>query len=369
MSYSMKTLLALAAAVLLMPAAHAQESASKNKQAPETRKALGEQERAELETRLHAARDELEAAARKVAELSGQLTGPIAHDYFIAGTGRRGAMLGIGIGDAGTDQSGKDKDADDKGGVVVQNVMPDGPAGKAGLKSGDVIVSLNGASLKDGDKSPSRTLRSRMRSVKPGEKIKLEYLRDGKKHTAEVTAEEMDFGWAAFGRPYDRLFSYRIPPPPGAPLAVPDAPDAPGVPAAGVFFNRFIGPHMLDMELVTLTPKLGQYFGAERGVLVVRAAGDSTLKLEEGDVIVDIDGRQPQSGVHAMRILRSYQPGEKVNINVLRNRRSVKLAVTMPEGDVEQGFGPDRHDSDAPRIKPKPRTFKIPTPPQRDQST
>ncbi len=151
MSYSMKTLLALAAAVLLMPAAHAQESASKNKQAPETRKALGEQERAELETRLHAARDELEAAARKVAELSGQLTGPIAHDYFIAGTGRRGAMLGIGIGDAGTDQSGKDKDADDKGGVVVQNVMPDGPAGKAGLKSGDVIVSLNGASLKDGD--------------------------------------------------------------------------------------------------------------------------------------------------------------------------------------------------------------------------
>ena len=50
-------------------------------------------------------------------------------------------------------------------------------------------------------------------------------------------------------------------------------------------------------ELVPMTPKLGQYFGTDKGLLVVRAPDDSRLKLEEGDVIVDIDGRTPSSRV------------------------------------------------------------------------
>ena len=84
------------------------------------------------------------------------------------------------------------------------------------------------------------------------------------------------------------------------------------------------------MELVTLTPKLGRYFGTDKGVLVVRPPRSGDLKLEDGDVIVDIDGRKPENGGHALRILRSYQPGEKVTLNVLRDRKPVKLAVAVP---------------------------------------
>ena len=61
-------------------------------------------------------------------------------------------------------------------------------------------------------------------------------------------------------------------------------------------------------ELVPLTPKLGQYFGTEKGLLVVRAPDDSRLKLEDGDVIVDIDGRTPSSPSHALRILARIRP-------------------------------------------------------------
>ena len=110
------------------------------------------------------------------------------------------------------------------------------------------------------------------------------------------------------------------------PMTVPPVPPLP-------FTMAFPGVNVLDMELVAMTPKLGKYFGTDKGVLVVRAPRASELKLEEGDVILDIDGRVPQNGAHALRILSSYQPGEKLSINVLRDRKQVKLAVTVPARD------------------------------------
>ena len=84
-------------------------------------------------------------------------------------------------------------------------------------------------------------------------------------------------------------------------------------------------------ELVPMTPKLGQYFGTETGLLVVRAPDDSRLKLEDGDVIVDIDGRTPSSPSHALRILSSYQSGEKLKLNVLRAKKRMSFEITVPE--------------------------------------
>jgi S1-C subfamily serine protease len=72
-------------------------------------------------------------------------------------------------------------------------------------------------------------------------------------------------------------------------------------------------------------------------VLVARAPSDATLGLQDGDVIVAIGGREPQSGSHAMRILRSYQPGESVEIRVLRDRKAQTLKAAVPEGAIELG--------------------------------
>ena len=88
---------------------------------------------------------------------------------------------------------------------------------------------------------------------------------------------------------------------------------------------------LMDLELVTLTPGLGSYFGTDKGVLVVRAPADGALKLQDGDVILAIDGRQPTSGSHATRILGSYQPGEKISLRVLRQHKTLELETTLPE--------------------------------------
>jgi S1-C subfamily serine protease len=47
-------------------------------------------------------------------------------------------------------------------------------------------------------------------------------------------------------------------------------------------------------------------------------------------VILAIDGRTPTDAQHAGRILRSYQPGEKVKLRVQRDRKAIDLNATAP---------------------------------------
>ena len=83
--------------------------------------------------------------------------------------------------------------------------------------------------------------------------------------------------------------------------------------------------------MVPLTKDLGRYFGTDEGLLVVRAPADESLKLRDGDVIVDIDGRKPESVSHAIRILGSYQHGEELEVRILRDKSRKTLKIEMPD--------------------------------------
>jgi len=67
-------------------------------------------------------------------------------------------------------------------GVTIADVTPGGPAEKAGLKTGDTIVSVNGHGVKNGDE-----LVADISALKPGSTAKIGYLRSGKESTTEVT--------------------------------------------------------------------------------------------------------------------------------------------------------------------------------------
>lgn len=62
-----------------------------------------------------------------------------------------------------------------EGGVLVTDVEEDGPAGKAGVKAGDVIVRVSGKAVKDG-----RDLREALRDVEAGSTATLGVQRDGR---------------------------------------------------------------------------------------------------------------------------------------------------------------------------------------------
>ena len=70
---------------------------------------------------------------------------------------------------------------DDVNGVWIADVDPKGAAAEAGLKKGDAIIKINDAAI-----STSSQLAEQIARQKPGDKIKLTYLRGGNENTVEV---------------------------------------------------------------------------------------------------------------------------------------------------------------------------------------
>ncbi len=260
-------------------------------------------EEATLEQRLADAQRRLEDAAREVAELSSEAGGGEFRqfEYFLPGPRR--AMLGVNLG--GAEPNG--------GGVRIESVSPGGPAADAGVRPGDVIVAVQAKPVATG-----RELVRAMESVKAGDKVELALRRDSKPLKVAVEARE-----------FDRALFVGVPGTPAVPAvhAFPALRAIEGLPHGGM---HWLLDDWGDAEFVTLTPALGRYFGAEKGVLVARAPEDAGFGLQDGDVILAIGGREPQSGSHAMRILRSYQPGESVELKILRDRRTQTLAAKVP---------------------------------------
>jgi predicted metalloprotease with PDZ domain len=255
-------------------------------------------DQAALQARLDAARRRLEAAAQQMAALSAQMYRPMMRRFGVfAGPphGLIGVQLGRSRGEAG---------------ASVREVSPGGPAQRAGVRAGDLIVAVNGKDVRG--RRPARRVVALLRSVRPGDAVRLRVLRGGKTRDFTVTAQPFGGGFV-----FARRFAHLPHLPALKALADWDGPEIIRGPVA-------------DMELARLTPALGRYFGAETGVLVVRAPPGGALGLQGGDVILSIGGRKPIDSSHAIRILASYDPGEKITLQVLRLHRRISIATTMP---------------------------------------
>lgn len=307
---------AACAAVSLGAPSFAQESDSQSQGAapPTAPQSPSEPEfqrqRRDLDAKLAEARRRLEEAARQVAELSAEL-GADARTRVLMTEQRFGrGVIGVQLDPA----SGPE-------GARVLDVSPGGPAAEAGVRAGDLIVAVNGTSLAGGDAAGK--LVERMRDLRPDEKVNLSIKRDGKlKHLELTTRPDYFFAFAPFGGPGP---VFAAPVPPGAPAP-------PGLPRLRDWLG-LLSDQTEGMELAKLTPALGWYFGTDKGVLVLRASDSDAFGLKDGDVILSIDGREPQSGAHATRILRSYQPGERITLKIMRRKQPMSLAVKLPQPD------------------------------------
>ena len=287
-------------------AQRAQADAQRAQTQAQRAQAQAQGDQADLQRQLQNAREQLQEAAREVARLSAQLVNPVVKDVtrqFRYSTHR--GILGLAIEDTEL-------------GVRVTGVTPNGAGAEAGVAVGDTIVAMDGAELAAppaaGAKrqSPSQLLLAQLGNVKPGDDVELRILRNGDYRTVHVKAREPSF---------DVFVGPNFP-------NLPNLSNLPNVWTDGFWRHNVWS----DLQLATLSPGLGEYFGTKDGLLVVRAPKDSPLALEDGDVILEIAGRKPTSPEHAMRILASFEPGETLRLTVMRHQKRETIEGKVPTG-------------------------------------
>jgi len=264
----------------------------------------------EVELRMREAQQQLEEVAQRIAQLSAEQlaqAGEYENEWVVESDR---LLLGITIG---SDDNGKPVE-----GVEIMGITPGGAADDAGLRSGDIVTALNGESItSDSSYEANRKLLNFMGGVKEGDILDVDYLRDGKSGSTELSPQQGSARTFSFGFG-DAHMGTRV---------------APSAPNASVFtwVNRSGGHGFGDMEMVELNEDLGRYFGTDSGLLIIKAPEDNSFTLRDGDVIKSIDGRIPKDLHHAVRILSSYSSGETVNIEIMRDKKKQKLTIAVPD--------------------------------------
>lgn len=224
------------------------------------------------------------------------------------------ARLGLNI------ETERSRDADSEG-VVIEEVVPEGPAAEAGLEAGDILTHWNDEPLAASEgrgRAPAAKLLDLARKLEEGDTVHLRYLRDGKPGEALVKARKLEPAPLVYSRS-----KAGSPPVFGFDPALQNAYRLPSFWRSGFLFG--------DIELVPLSEQLGEYFKTDRGLLVLKAPEDGPFGLEAGDVILSIGDREPRDATHAHRILRSYDEGETVNLHIVRHGERITLTATVPE--------------------------------------
>lgn len=179
-------------------------------------------------------------------------------------------------------------------GVVVSQIKKGSAADKAGVKQGDVILSLNGEKIED-----SNSLRNRIAATAPGTEVTLKILRDEKEQEIKATLEE------ASTEPLDSKENEAAPdsndnPAAGGKMGITVAPSAPSAAAKG-------------LEITDVDPD-----------------GPAALAgLRKGDIILEVNRQQVET-VDAMKSALE-KSSSRALLLVLRNKQTVYVIVPFDE--------------------------------------
>ena len=216
-------------------------------------------------------------------------------------------------------------------GAELSSVVTGGPADDAGLRAGDIITKANGESLARTDRrgvSPANKLIGIKDDLEVGDTLHVEYRRGSETRTADIVLDESG------GSAWSTTFDWGQPNVVYTPRVDVVEPRVRIGTRAPTVISEFYGSFplgWLDVELVTLDADLGRYFGTSEGLLVIRGSEEGEFDLRSGDVILNVDGRVPTSQSHLVRIMRSYEPGEDMDFEIMRDKARQVVTLQVPE--------------------------------------
>ncbi len=221
-------------------------------------------------------------------------------------------MIGVEFGDVTDD------------GIVIDDVFEGFPAQESGVEAGDVLVELDGVTVKNFN-DPISSVVALLGNKVPGSEANLTFLRDGTKmeKTIELVsrARLRALNWRA-----PSLDIYPMPTPIGGGISIGNWPPRSN--------NAFVISANKSIGIMEIEEDLGHYFGVEYGVLILTIPEVDDFisydpQLEVGDVILEIDGKSIRSASHVYKHTKDLI-GE-FEVVVKRKKREKTLTVDAEE--------------------------------------
>lgn len=204
-------------------------------------------------------------------------------------------------------------------GVEITMVDQDAPAGKAGLKEQDVILTLNGETI-----ASVEQLRRIIRETPPGRVITLGISRNGEPMTFKVQLADRKNSFAYDFGSKMKDFHFEMP-------ALPAMPEM-DMPLSIVVVHS---PARSGLMVENLTPQLGDFFGAKNGQGVLIRSVEKGSRADKagfraGDVIVKINGEPIHDASDFSHALR-FRQGTTASVGILRDRKEQTITLSLPE--------------------------------------
>lgn len=244
---------------------------------------------------------------------------------------------------------------DDQPGVRITGVTPGWPADRAGLRAGDRLISVDGIEvLGNSGELRLRNARELLRKLQPDTTTKIGYRRgsrdsvvalqpDSRPRALALSTADGRVEWLDRDAIAQRLDAARD----GLQAASGALDSVPGIAAdvrreiqrigrEGACRGGDCTPGALlsalrwhGLNLASVDPRLGRYFGTDHGVLVLSSG--ELEGLEPGDVIQRVDSQPVRTPREVMALMRDRDAGSKVRIDYLRDRRQAQAQVAVPQ--------------------------------------
>ena len=207
----------------------------------------------------------------------------------------------------------------DEAGVEITMVDQDAPAGKAGLKEHDVILTVNQQKVESVEQ-----LRRLIREIPAGRSVSLEISRDGQPMNIKAQLAERNKMMNS------HEFNFTVPPVNIPAINIP----AVNIPQVGPIVV-YTSPVRSGLMIENLTPQLGLYFGVKDGNGVLVRSVDKGSRAEQagfraGDVIVKVNGSAVSDCTDFSRVVRERKES-KAAVTIMRDRKEQNLTLTLPE--------------------------------------
>jgi serine protease Do len=209
-------------------------------------------------------------------------------------------------------------------GVLLERIVPDSPAAKAGLKDSDVITEINGQRVEG-----AAQFRRMIHEIPAGRTAQLTVWRDGHAQSISVTLGKSEERGNMWFKTAPRAFSFQLPK-----IEIPEVAPMPEMDWGGYGVLAGARPR-LGIDAEDLSGQFGAYFGAPdgEGVLVREVNSGSPAEkagVKSGDVITSLNGERVRSFGDLREKLAGKREEKTVKLGVLRNKKEMAITVELP---------------------------------------